>query len=97
MEKLVDLLNQFETENNDPATRENRYANRVQCYESDIISRKYLFITWLCENEFIDTERLNEENEMFRELIRKHPLDDVILMMLSIQIRPLKYLIGILK
>ena len=97
MEKLVELLNQFESENNDPHTRENWYEERVQCYESEILSRKYLFITWLCENEKIDTEKLNNESELFVELIRKHPLDEVILMMLSIQIRPLKYLISILK
>lgn len=98
MKKLVELLNQFEIETNkDEHTRENRYESRVQCYESDIISKKYLFITRLCENEKIDTEKLTDENEMFCELIKKHPLDDVILMLLSIQFRPLKFLDSILK
>lgn len=69
MQKLVELLNQFEQEtNSDPETRQERTERRMQCFESEILSKKYLFITRLCENNKIDTEKLNE-NELYLELI----------------------------
>ena len=92
MQKLVDLLNQFEQEtNSDPETRQERTERRMQCFESEILSKKYLFITRLCENNKIDTEKLNE-NELYLELIWKQSLDDTILMLLSVEFRPLNFL-----
>ena len=96
--KLVDLLNQFEIEtNNDPMTRQERTENRMQCFESEILSKKYLFIERLCETDKIDVERLNAENEMFADLRKQYPLDNVILMLLSISLRPLDLLYSFLK
>lgn len=96
--KLVDLLNQFEIEtNNDPHTRQERDENRMQCCESEILSKKYLFIERLCETDKINVEMLNERNDMFAELMNKMSIDDVILMLLSIQLRPLEFLSSILK
>lgn len=98
MKKLVELLNQFEQEtNNDPETRQERTERRMQCFESEILSKKYLFIERLCETDRINVEKLNEENDMFAELMNKMNLDDVILMLLSIQFRPLEFLSSILK
>ena len=93
MKKLVELLNQFEIEtNSDPHTRQERDENRMQCCESEILSKKYLFIERLCENDKIDTEKLNDENDLYFELIQRASIDNVILMLLSIQLRPLKFL-----
>lgn len=96
--KLVELLNQFEIEtNNDPMTRQERDENRMQCCESEILSKKYLFIERLCETDKIDVERLSAEDEMFAELRKQYPLDNVILMMISISFRPLDLLSSFLK
>ena len=96
--KLVDLLNQFEIEtNNDPMTRQERDENRMQCFESEILSKKYLFIERLCETDKIDVEKLSSENEMFVELMKKETFDNVILMLLSIQFRPFEFLSNYLR
>ena len=96
--KLVELLNQFEIEtNNDPHTRQERDVNRMHCFESEILSKKYLFIERLCETDKIDVEKLSSENEMFVELIKKETFDNVILMLLSIQFRPFEFLSNYLR
>ena len=96
--KLVDLLNQFEIEtNNDPMTRQERDENRMQCFESEILSKKYLFIERLCETDKIDVERLSADDSMFVELLKKYTLENVILMLLSISFRPLDLLYSFLR
>ena len=98
MQKIVELLNQFEIEtNNDPHTRQERTERRMQCFESEILSKKYLFVERLCETDKIDVEKLNAENEMFVELLKKESLDNVILMLLSIQFRPFEFLSNYLR
>ena len=98
MKKLVELLNQFEQEtNSDPETRQERTETRMQCFESEILSKKYMFIERLCETDKIDVERLSADDSMFVELLKEYSLENVILMLLSTSFRPLDLLHSFLK
>jgi hypothetical protein len=102
MEKLVELLNEYEKE---------RWTNRV-CYWVDIgvfqlfimsewityrfsyvISKEYWFIKWLVENEKIDFSNID-----FYFLQREqYTKTESLLMLLAIQDNPIEFLISILK
>ena len=65
--------------------------------EAQVISKNFWFIERLCENFRIDEEKLERENSMYVELSKDYKLEDVMLMLLSIQFRPLKFLSHYLK
>lgn len=65
--------------------------------EAQVISKKLWFIGRLCDNFRIDEEKLERENSMYVELSKDYKLEDVMLMLLSIQFRPLKFLSNYLK
>lgn len=106
MEKLIELLNEYEKE-----TKKSEYSQwrgllwgrpqylRCDTVESEllIISKGYHFIKWLVENEKIDFEwKLNTLR--FNSLVDR-TLDSyyALLMLLSIQDNPIEFLVSILK
>ena len=110
MEKLIELLNEFYKEEWD-IFRAIQHNDRLKVFELEnddlvrdtaIISKQYWFIKWLVENEKIDYEKLSKE--WF--IVRTYDLDEIgesfdyverLLMLLSIQDEPIKFLISILK
>ena len=90
MEKLIELLNEYENTDN----WENRY--QVEFRESKIISKKFWFIKWLVENDKIDID--NEELvSLMSELWEWRNPVKCLLMLLSIQDEPIRFLCEILK
>lgn len=64
-------------------------------WEDKIISKKYWFIKWLVENEKIkDYYEWNDDIDYVRE---KYWFYEALLMLLSIQDEPIKFLISLLK
>ena len=91
MEKLIELLNEYENTDN----WENWH--QVEFRENRIISKKFWFIKWLVEKEKIDFEKLYNEVSDFCEGLVPYPADTCSLMLLSIQDEPIEFLISILK
>ena len=113
MEKLVELLNEFEIEK--PArdyTRRIEKQNKIRmCWteytwayvddeeaERIIISKKYKFIEWLVNEDKIDNSKFYDKNilKWFMTLTNKEKADSII-MNLSIQDKPIEFLISVLK
>ena len=105
MEKLIELLNEYDSPNWWKET-DGGIDNIWKIYEFhselQIISKKYWFIKWLVENNKIDTDIV------YREwfLAKTYDKDEVgeyfepyeeILMLLSIQDEPIEFLVSILK
>ena len=103
MEKLIELLNEYEKE-----TKKSEYSEwrdllwgrpqylRCDTVESEllIISKGYHFIEWLVENDKIDKEKVwkNESPDIF-----DYSFYEVVLMLLSISDTPIEDLILYLK
>ena len=91
MEKLIELLNEYEGQDTwsyDEEMGMPYYWWGDDCdYEAYLISKKYWFIKWLVENEKID------ENKIFNDCWLYYS----VLMKLAIQDEPIKFLISILK
>ena len=62
--------------------------------ESIILNKKFWFIKWLVENDKIDLDKL-EKKVLKENLIRK--FDEWLLMLLSIQDEPIRFLCEIIK
>lgn len=107
MEKLIELLNEYEKDISlwsEADWREfdwnlHYYCNYKDEYVFDnvyyrIISKNFWFIKWLVDNDKIDLDKL-EKKVLKENLIRK--FDEWLLMLLSIQEKPIDFLISILK
>lgn len=88
MEKLIELLNQFEDTDN----WENWY--QVKFRESKIISKKFWFIKRLVENDKIDRERINDR---WGDMSVHFTDEELFIMSLSISNAPIEDLISYLK
>ncbi len=92
MEKLIELLNEYERERKD-CSKWDRFDLTI--YEKGIclaISKSYWFIKWLVENE-----KIEEWNFFYNTW--DLPDDDVskLLMLLAIKDEPIEFLVSILK
>jgi len=107
MEKLIELLNQFEWDTKYP-TWSLSWANEPlywgwTAYASSYLipSKEYWFIKWLVDNDKIRT--IEHEDEMcpvriYRgHMINYYDDEEVLLMLLSIQDNPIEFLVSILK
>ena len=104
MEKLIELLNQFEKEKKSWYTWRSidSYDNCVYWVDcdweteitmySDLYSKYYGFIEWLVENDKIDLLRLDN-----RIVLSEFNKVERVLMALSIQDNPIEFLISILR
>ena len=112
MEKLVELLNEFEIEK--PARdytwkiekqNETRlcWTEYTWAYVDDeeteriIISKKYKFIEWLVREEKIDLLKLNFVFRYTDIIVGNFSWEDRIIMILSIEEDPIEFLISALK
>ena len=101
MEHLIELLNEYEknrdyyTENGYIMYRDDEWVD-VDDKRTDleIISSSYWFIQWLVENEKIDFDSDIEFYFLQRE---QHTKVESLLMLLSIQEKPIEFLVSILK
>ena len=97
IEKLIELLNEYENTDN----WENWY--QVEFRESKIISKKFWFIKWLVDNDKIDFEWMSWHWKIISYLTdeKDYKWNDikewVVLMLLSIQDEPIRFLCEILK
>ena len=92
MEKLIELLDEYEKESN--------LKSEIFWEKSEfiVISKKFWFIKWLVENDKIDRDKMEEKSEytFIKNGWGEHIIEDV-LMLLSIQDEPINFLISILK
>ena len=105
MEKLIELLNEYEKE-----TKKSEYSEwrdllwgrpqylRCDTVESEllIISKGYHFIKWLVENDKIDRDKVEKEKADYY-FIEMFDNDEIMLMLLSISDTPIEDLISYLK
>jgi len=97
MEKLIELLNEYENTDN----WENWH--QVEFRESKIISKKFWFIKWLVENDKIDRDEIIINSDFmpiaFDRKWEKYEWSEEkqLLMLLSIQDEPIEDLISYLK
>ena len=112
MEKLIKLLNEYMEYKEkfwpDKLTRFKwvdtswnllfELKNWEYFQEEYIISKKYWFIEWLVENDKIDQSKFYDKNilKWFMTLTKEEKADSII-MNLSIQDKPIEFLISILK
>ena len=95
MEKLIELLNEYERERKD-CSKWDRFDLTI--YEKGIclaISKSYWFIKWLVENDKIDLEKVKVLS-VFQETWYYNKYESL-LMILAIQDEPIEFLISILK
>lgn len=108
MEKLIDLLNEYEKEKcwrlEDWKLHNTYYCDYDQKDEENrVISKNFWFIKWLVDNDKIDRDKnvlafefssgYTYDGENYEDHIKECKL----LMLLAIQSEPLKFLISILK
>ena len=94
MEKLIELLNEYEKEQ----WRNFEVKEIWMSYRNNdllVISKRYWFIEWLIDNEKIDLNKIKLFS-IFKE-DRYYNAYQSILMALSIQDNPIEFLISILK
>ena len=95
MEKLIELLNEYET-TLEPNEQIEWTENWVKATPLTIISKQYWFIKWLVENEKIDYEKVYNNSD-YPMVKRDEFLYEWLLMLLSIQDEPIEFLVSILK
>ena len=99
MEKLIELLNEYDNEEFWEALY---MENKVYANDFLIISKKYWFIQWLVKKDKIDGLKFFENEYTPTWINAKWEIDsysvyDQILMMLAIQDNPIEFLVSILK
>lgn len=110
MEKLIELLNEREKkEINQTYEWHNLwdfvFADNVQTGEnldssesaSILIAKKYWFIKWLVDNDKIDYNKLEDNNDYWAMKENWANTYKALLMLLSVQDKPIDLLISILK
>lgn len=108
MEKLKELLKTFEEEKveklksdvwgNDTISPRIWTESDITIYNKlQVISKEFLFIKWLIENDKIDLEELDYEIRKYNSYIDSHWYYDALLILLAIQDNPIEFLISILK
>lgn len=108
MEKLLDLLNEYEDpmvswyEKYDEETGFFILNNWQKAYEEVIVGKTYWFIEWLVQNLKINVDELRKHWYITKTYDLDEPWEwysylDWVLMLLSIQDNPIKFLISILR
>ena len=112
MEKLIELLNEFEQLNmcrkfdafEMHTFEDSNWVDRL--LEDTVISHRYWFIKWLIDNDKIDFENQamqyakEDLSKFLNERKDKNWMSDeyaMLLMLLAIQDEPLKFLVSIIK
>lgn len=102
MEKLIDLLNEYERERVNHSMIDfipywEKSLNDLSV--AQVISKKYWFIKWLVENDKIDYHnKINYHISLaIHREIKKTTREERLLMMLAIQDEPIKFLCSLLK
>lgn len=101
MEKLIDLLNEYDKEKWLHTFWKTTQSNKIQiygkwvCSESYIYSKSYGFIWWLVDNDKIDLDKIKLFS-IFNESWYYNAYQSL-LMALSISDKPIEFLISILK
>jgi len=94
MEKLIELLNEYEKwdvwDYDEEMWRPYYWWGDGCDYEAYLISKKYWFIKWLVENEKVKEIRPIEEEKIYTQ-------EELLLMTLAIQDEPIRFLCDILK
>ena len=98
MEKLIELLNEWEFERVNHNTKEyipywEKSFNDLTI--AQVISKKFWFIKWLVDNDKIDFDKLEDNSDWFFIDLSDNYLE--ILALLSIQDNPIEFLVSILK
>lgn len=102
MEKLIQYLNESEDWfvsrfiSYDGINRVFRLDNWQSFHYTLILSKEYCFIKWLVENNKIDTQKFREKAK-FIILSNSIKYYEFLIMELSIQKNPVKFLVSILK
>lgn len=98
MEKLIELLNEYEEKYRDFhfVWDWNEWREFTEFEVAFIISKKFWFIKWLVENEKIDVEKVYNNSD-YPMVKRDEFLYEWLLMLLSIQDEPIEFLVSILK
>lgn len=105
MKKLIELLNEYDEDSwymngnsLEPVWCDVYWMPCGESIEHCIISKSYGFIKWLVENDKIDDDKCNVIKDIYNdELPKKYTRYDTVLMWLSIQDKPIEFLISILK
>ena len=110
MEKLIELLNEYEVIRIKEANNKKevwnldrytpyRYTKQViEWFSNTIISKSFGFIQRLVENDKIDLIKLTCMNPRYTEILDSDfSWEDRIIMLLSIQDNPIEFLVSILK
>ena len=94
LEKLIELLNEYEKEMKDGSKWDILLATVVEQLRCLVISKSYWFIQWLVENEKIEenSDLITLASELWCAFS-----PDVLLMYLAIQDNPIEFLVSILK
>ena len=101
MEKLIELLNNFIDRNY--KNYWHRTGTSIHTWRTIVISKEFKFIKDLVERDLIDFESMNWNGKIISYLTdvadykRNDIKENLVLMLLSIQDDPIKYLISILK
>ena len=103
MEKLIELLNQFEEEKKSDNRWGLSYVGNdlvwlwnIREARLAVISKEYWFIKRLVDNDKIDTQKFREKAK-FLILSNSIKYYEFLIMELSIQKKPIKFLISVLK
>lgn len=112
MEKLLQLLNEYQTQRGSKF-KFSSYDERSQSFllvdsnevlwEETIISKKFWFIQWLADNDRIDYYKVGEIVDTYKWSLREkaYVVSDCVyesmLMILAIQDDPISFLVSILK
>ena len=101
MEKLIEILNKYQEEKNSEI-RFKRIddSDFFVCWDDvwlgyeTILSKKFWFIKWLVDNDKLDKEKIwgNESPDIF-----DYSFYEVVLMILSIQDKPIEFICEILQ
>ncbi len=94
MEELIELLDKYQ---NKCVLQPYNEHNLIEHWSCRVISKEWGFIKWLVENDKIDISKLEDNNDY---LVMKENWANTykaLLMLLSIQDKPIEFLISILK
>jgi hypothetical protein len=98
MEKLVMLLDIYEEE---VVGVHSVWEHITEKDEAWIISKKFWFIQWLVENDKIDLDKVKEkiwlERELYDRMLYWYKEEDFLIMILSIEDEPIRFLCEILR
>lgn len=106
--KLLELLNEYGTQEEIkwkwyfvPNHIQWEGCDNSECSDLLIVSKKFWFIKWLVENDKINFSKVKEkiwlDRELYDRMLYWYKEDDFLIMILSVENEPIKFLCEILK